>query len=105
MKEYELDAQDMKLIRELEVDGRKSSAELGRIIGISKATAGRKLKRLLDERIISIVAVANPVALGYKVMATMGMKVLPGKVDAVADKLANYQKKNSKKLLNKKHAK
>jgi len=91
VKIYELDTQEMRLVRELEVDGRKSSAELGRIIGTSKATAGRKLKRLLDERIISIVAVANPAALGYKVMATMGMKVLPGKVDAVADKLASYQ--------------
>lgn len=90
MKRYMLDSQDMQLIRELEIDGRRSSAELGRIIGTAKATAGRKLKRLMDERIISIVAVANPFALGYKVMATMGMKVTPGKVDAVADKLRSY---------------
>jgi len=88
---YALDSQDLKLIRELEIDGRKSSAELGRKIGISKATAGRKLKRLLDERIISVVAVANPVALGYKIMATMGIRVTPGKVDDVVAQLGSYQ--------------
>ena len=52
-----LDELDMKLLCELEKDGRQSIAELARKVGTSKATARRKLNRLLAEGIISIVGV------------------------------------------------
>lgn len=81
---------DMKLIKELEIDGRQSNAELARKTGTSKATARRKLNRLLEEGVIRVVAVADPPALGYKTIATMGINVHPGQVDAVAEKLASY---------------
>ncbi|MBM3132675.1 MAG: Lrp/AsnC family transcriptional regulator [Chloroflexi bacterium] len=84
------DELDMKLIRELETDGRQSNAELARKIGTSKATARRKLNRLLEDGIIRVVAVADPPALGYKTIATMGINVHPGQVDAVAEKLASH---------------
>lgn len=85
-----LDELDMKLLRELEQDGRQSIAELARKVGTSKATARRKLNRLLTEGIIRIVAVADPPALGYKTVATMGINVHPGHIDAVAERLASY---------------
>lgn len=86
-----LDELDLMLIKELEVDGRQTNTDLARKIGTSKATARRKLRRLLDEGIIRVVAVANPPALGYKTVATMGINVRPGEVDSVADKLASYK--------------
>ena len=85
-----LDALDFILIKELEKDGRQTNTDLAKKIGTSKATARRKLKRLLDDRIIKVVAVANPPALGYKTVATMGINVRPGEVDSVAAKLASY---------------
>lgn len=85
-----LDDLDMRLLRELERDGRQSIAELARKVGASKATARRKLNRLLSEGIIRIIAVADPPALGYKTVATMGINVLPGQIDAVAERLASY---------------
>lgn len=85
-----LDALDIKLIEELEADGRQTNAELARLIGTSKATARRKLNALIDDGIIRIVAVADPQAQGYKTVATMGIKVKPGEVDSVANKLASY---------------
>ncbi|MBT4513227.1 MAG: Lrp/AsnC family transcriptional regulator [Chloroflexi bacterium] len=85
-----LDAMDLKLIEELEVDGRQTNAELARRIGTSKATARRKLNALLDEGVIRVLAVADPSALGYKTVVTMGINVHPGEVDNVAEKLASY---------------
>lgn len=85
-----LDALDLKLIEELESDGRQTNAELARKIGTSKATARRKLNALLDDGVISVVAVADPSSLGYKTVATMGINVSPGEVDSVAEKLAFY---------------
>ncbi len=86
-----LDALDVILIKELEHDGRQTNTELAKKIGTSKATARRKLNKLLDDRIIKVVAVANPQALGYKTVATMGINVKPGDVDTVAAKLASYE--------------
>lgn len=85
-----MDDLDRKLIEELEMDGRQTNAELARKIGTSKATARRKLNSLLDDGIIRIVSVADPQAQGYKTVATMGIKVQPGEVESVANKLASY---------------
>ncbi|MFO8101320.1 MAG: Lrp/AsnC family transcriptional regulator [Dehalococcoidia bacterium] len=85
-----LDDLDLVLIKELESDGRQTNTDLARKIGTSKATARRKLKKLLDEDIIKVVAVANPPALGYQTVATMGINVRPGDVDNVAERLASY---------------
>ncbi len=85
-----LDDLDLALIRELESDGRQTNTELAKKIGTSKATARRKLKRLLDEGIIKVVAVSSPLALGYKTVTTMGINVRPGQVDSVAEELASY---------------
>ena len=87
----EMDELDLKIIRELESDGRLTNTDLARKTGTSKAIARRKLRRLLDDRIIKVVAVANPPALGYKTIATMGINVRPGEVDSVADTLASYK--------------
>lgn len=86
-----LDELDLRLIEELEIDGRQTNAKLARSIGTSKATARRKLNTLLDDGIIKIVAVADPQAQGYKAVATMGIRVHPGEVDSVANKLASYE--------------
>jgi len=86
-----LDDLDLVLIRELENDGRQTNTDLAKKIGTSKATARRKLKKLLDGGIIKVVAVANPPALGYRTVATMGINVRPGDVDAVAERLASYE--------------
>lgn len=85
-----LDELDIKLIEELETNGRKTNAELARIIGTSKATARRKLNSLIENDIIKIVAVTDPQMQGYQTIATMGIKVQPGQVDSVANKLASY---------------
>ncbi len=85
-----LDDLDLVLIKELESNGRQTNTDLAKKIGTSKATARRKLKKLLDEGIIKVVAVANPPALGYQTVATMGINVRPGDVDNVAEKLASY---------------
>lgn len=88
-KEY-LDDLDLVLISELETNGRQTNTDLAKKIGTSKATARRKLNKLLEDGVIKVVAVANPPALGYKTVATMGINVRPGDVDTVADKLASY---------------
>ena len=59
-----IDDLDRKILNQLEIDGRRSLADIASELGISRAYAGKKLKRLLDHRITRIAAFTNPVALG-----------------------------------------
>ena len=85
-----MDALDLMIIRELQSDPQQPQADIAKKLGAGATTVRRRLKRLLDEHIIRIVAIADPHALGYNVRAMIGIKTQPGMVDAVAEKLASY---------------
>lgn len=85
-----MDALDLMILRELQSDPQQPQADIAKKLDASETTVRRRLKRLLDERIIRIVAIADPRALGYNVRAMIGIKTQPGMVDAVADKLVSY---------------
>jgi Lrp/AsnC family transcriptional regulator for asnA, asnC and gidA len=84
-----IDALDLMIIRELQSDPQQPQADIAKKLGAGATTVRRRLKRLLDEHIIRIVAIADPHALGY-IRTMIGIKVCPGSIDAVADKLAAY---------------
>ena len=85
-----MDALDLMIIRELQSDPQQPQADIAKKLGAGTTTVRRRLRRLLDERIIRIVAIADPHALGYNVRAMIGIKTQPGMLDAVTDKLASY---------------
>jgi DNA-binding Lrp family transcriptional regulator len=85
-----LDSLDLGLIGELRTNALQTLSELASKLGTSTSTIRRKLKRLLEQRILRVVAVADPAVLGYNTRATIGIKVQPHRVDAVAQELASF---------------
>jgi Lrp/AsnC family transcriptional regulator for asnA, asnC and gidA len=83
-----LDDTDRRLIDELQRDGRASYADLAEIVGLSPAATRMRVQRLLDAEVVEIVGVTNPMALGYPVMAALGVRV-DRNVRDVADKIAD----------------
>ena len=79
---------DQRIIGLLQMDGRISNAAMARELGVSEGTIRRRVNRLIQEDIISIVAVPNIEKLGYTTSAFIGLQVRPGKADDVADALA-----------------
>ena len=75
-----LDLADRCIIALLQVDGRLSHTEIARRLSIPEATVRRRMKRLLDERTIQIVAQPEPFKTGFGVRTIIGLKVHPGKV-------------------------
>jgi Lrp/AsnC family transcriptional regulator for asnA, asnC and gidA len=61
----ELTSVDFKIIALLQEDGRMPTAEVARRIGVSEATARRRLANLIQGEVIRVTAVANPVKLGF----------------------------------------
>ena len=86
-----MDELDRKIISLLEGNGRASNARIARDVGVSEGTVRRRLKRLISEQIINVVALPDPRKLGYESEALIGVQVDPDKIDAVAAKMANLE--------------
>jgi DNA-binding Lrp family transcriptional regulator len=90
----QLDKTDIMLIRELEVNARQTVVDLSKKLHISRPTLKGKFQRILDKRIIKILPIVDPLALGYKTQVNLGLNTQPGQVDAVANTLAAYKQIN-----------
>ncbi|MDD5093164.1 MAG: Lrp/AsnC family transcriptional regulator [Dehalococcoidia bacterium] len=86
-KPRELDPQELRLIKEMESQPRASMTDLSNILGLSRLSVSRKLQSLFDDSILQVVSVANPKAFGFDVQAALLVKVHPGEIVALADRL------------------
>ncbi|HUG15597.1 MAG TPA: Lrp/AsnC family transcriptional regulator [Thermomicrobiales bacterium] len=84
----DLDIVDRCVIALLQVDGRLSHAEIARRLGVPEPTVRRRMKRLLDDEVMQVVAVPNPRRIGYGIHAIVGARVRPGKAGDVVSALA-----------------
>ena len=89
-----MDVLDTKIIEILQGDGRASNAGIARQVGVSEGTVRRRLKRLVQEEYIQVVALPDRAKMGYDSQALVGVQVDPDKVDQVADGLAELDEVN-----------
>ena len=87
----EVDELDRRMIQLLQRNGRASNARVAREVGVSEGTVRRRLKRLLEEDIIKVVAFPDPEMFGYGTEALVGVQVDPDKTNEVAASLASLQ--------------
>lgn len=80
-----MDELDRKIMALLQADGRTSNAKIARHVGVSEGTIRRRLKHLLEEGIIHVVAIPEPERLGFATEALIGVQVEPDKIDSVAE--------------------
>jgi Lrp/AsnC family transcriptional regulator for asnA, asnC and gidA len=83
-----IDEVDKKLIEALHKEGRESYTELAAKLNVVEGTVRKRVKHLIREKIIEIVAIPNLVKLGYSLMSIMGLQVRLSELRNVADKLA-----------------
>ena len=83
-----VDELDVKLIQELQKDGRESCVDLGRILGMAEATVRNRVKSLINKKLLKIAAVPNVSELGYTCMNVMALQVRMAELKMVADALA-----------------
>jgi Lrp/AsnC family transcriptional regulator for asnA, asnC and gidA len=82
-----LDDTNKLIIEHLQRDGRMSYATLAKTIGLSEAAVRQRVQRLLEGGLMQIVAVTDPLTLGFARQAMVGVKAV-GDLRAVADELA-----------------
>ena len=79
-----LDTIDRAIVRQLQVDGRTSYADLATTVGLSAPAVRQRMQRLTESGLLQIVAVTDPLKLGLPVMALVGIAV-DGDIGRVAD--------------------
>ena len=88
MSETGLDEINKQIIDHLQRDGRMSYATLAKTIGLSEAAVRQRVQRLLDNGLMQIVAVTDPLTLGFARQAMVGLRVT-GDLREIADELAS----------------
>ena len=80
----ELDTVDRALIAALQEDGRLSYADLAELVELTPGGVRKRVMRLEDQGVVQVVGVTDPLRLGYRSMAMLGV-VVQGDVELVAD--------------------
>jgi Lrp/AsnC family transcriptional regulator, regulator for asnA, asnC and gidA len=81
-----LDSISKAIIEQLQSDGRRAYARIATAVGLSEAAVRQRVARLIEAGVMQIVAVTNPLQLGFNRQAMIGIKV-EGKLDPVVDAL------------------
>jgi Lrp/AsnC family transcriptional regulator for asnA, asnC and gidA len=82
-----LDRVSKQIIEQLQQDGRRSYAAIGKAVGLSEAAARQRVQRLIDGGAMQIVAVTDPLTLGFLRQTMIGIRCT-GELEQVADHLA-----------------
>ena len=83
----QLDEVSKQIIEQLQHDGRKSYAEIGKVVGLSEAAVRQRVQKLTESGVMQIVAVTDPLRLGFARQAMIGIKCT-GDVSAIAETLS-----------------
>lgn len=82
-----LDDVSKAIIEQLQQDGRRSYAAIGKVVGLSEAAVRQRVQRLVEGGVMQVVAVTDPLELGFARQAMVGVKVR-GPLEPVADALS-----------------
>lgn len=82
-----LDDVSKAIIEQLQEDGRRSYAAIGKAIGLSEAAVRQRVQRLTDTGVVQIVAVTDPLQVGFTRQAMVGLRA-DGDLAGLADKLS-----------------
>jgi Lrp/AsnC family transcriptional regulator for asnA, asnC and gidA len=84
-----LDDVDRAIIEQLQADGRMPYTRLGAAVGLSEAAVRQRVQRLIDTGTLQIVAVTDPLQLGFRRMAMVGIRA-EGDTSEIAAKLEAF---------------
>lgn len=88
-----LDDVGKKIVELLQTDGRRSYASIGADVGLSEAAVRQRVQKLIDAGVMEIVAVTDPLQLGFRRQAMIGLRVV-GDMSAAADALTSMPEVN-----------
>lgn len=92
---YRIDETDVKIIRLLQEEGRRSNVGIARNVGISEATVRKRLNRLFSEGIIKVMGMVAPARVGLPKETIIFLQVELARLDEVATQLSQMPETRS----------
>jgi len=86
-EQISLDQADRQIIEMLQVDGRRAYGSMAEQVGLSETAVRRRVQRLRETKAVDIVAVTDPLQLGFNREAMLGVRV-SGDARLVAEEIA-----------------
>lgn len=83
-----LDDTDKAIVDHLQTDGRMPYAKLGPLVGLSPAAARQRVLALTASGVMQVVAVTDPISLGFGTQAWVGIAA-NGNLDEAASAIAS----------------
>jgi len=83
-----LDDTDLNIIEALRKDGRVAFAQIAEQLGVSPGMIRQRYSRLIEQGFLRVVAITNPLRMGYKTMAMIGIRADGSKLLEVAEKVS-----------------
>jgi len=84
-----LDAVDRGIIEALQENGRAPFRAIAAHVGVAEATVRSRYSRLVEDGILLVTGVTNPLGLGFEAQAMIGIKT-SGSPEPVADEIAGW---------------
>ncbi len=84
----EFDDTDRKILDLLKADGRATNQKIARLLKISAATVGARIRQMEDANAMKVVAATDFAAFGYNILLAIGVEVQGRSAEAVASDLA-----------------
>ena len=84
-----VDAIDKGIIEALQANGREPFRRIAVTLGVSEATIRARYAKLVEDEILQVTGVTNPLGLGFDAQAMVGVRTA-GAPDRVADEIAQW---------------
>ncbi len=75
------------MVNLLQQDGRMPIVTIAKKLNIAETTARSRLKKLIDNKVVDIVAVCNPISLGFEIIGRVNLLIDLKKKDAIIESL------------------
>ena len=86
-----LDDLDKAIVACLQLDGRRPYAQIGRQLKVPEATVRQRAERLISRRVVQIVGVTDPLAMGFQQPALIGLNVEASRLESIAEQIAELE--------------
>lgn len=83
-----IDDVDREIVAALQRDGRRSYSRLAADLGVAESVVRYRVQRLEKSGILQIVGIADPLKVGFDLMALVGVGVQPGHLPAVSEAMS-----------------
>jgi DNA-binding Lrp family transcriptional regulator len=77
-----VDQVDLMILSEIERDGRLPAAHIARKLGMDRGIVSARLKRILDEKIVTIAVMDNTRGSGWQIPAVIALRVSPTEIQS-----------------------